>query len=171
MSRVLLINGSPNEFGCTYTALSEVKKSLEKNGVAAEIYYLGKPAIHGCTGCDACSKLDRCMYDDAVNAVAARLQYKLAAAVVSCRRAGSTASLDRLIKYFTINNMPLVSSQYWAQVHGTNPDEVRQDAEGMQTMRTLGENMAWLLRCIEAGKAAGVPAPAREPRVMTNFMR
>ena len=85
-----------------------------------------------------------------------RLQYKLAAAVVSCRRAGSTASLDRLIKYFTINNMPLVSSQYWAQVHGTNPDEVRQDAEGMQTMRTLGENMAWLLRCIEAGKAAGV---------------
>lgn len=68
-----------------------------------------------------------------------RLQYKLAAAVVSCRRAGSTASLDRLIKYFTINNMPLVSSQYWAQVHGTNPDEVRQDAEGMQTMRTLGE--------------------------------
>lgn len=161
MSRVLLINGSPNEFGCTYTALSEVKKSLEKNGVAAEIYYLGKPAIHGCTGCDACSKLDRCVYDDAVNAVAARLdefdgivvgspvhysgpsaqvcafmdrlfysagerlQYKLAAAVVSCRRAGSTASLDRLIKYFTINNMPLVSSQYWAQVHGTNPDEVR----------------------------------------------
>ena len=73
MSRVLLINGSPNEFGCTYTALSEVKKSLEKNGVAAEIYYLGKPAIHGCTGCDACSKLDRCVYDDAVNAVAARL--------------------------------------------------------------------------------------------------
>ena len=73
MSRVLLINGSPNEFGCTYTALSEVKKSLEKNGVAAEIYYLGKPAIHGCTGYDACSKLDRCVYDDAVNAVAARL--------------------------------------------------------------------------------------------------
>ena len=207
MSRVLLINGSPNEFGCTYTALSEVKKSLEKNGVAAEIYYLGKLAIHGCTGCDVCSKLDRCVYDDAVNAVAARLdefdgivvgspvhysgpsaqvcafmdrlfcsagerlQYKPAAAVVSCRRAGSTASLDRLIKYFTINNMPLVSSQYWAQVHGTNPDEVRQDAEGMQTMRTLGEPLAWLLRCLEAGKAAGVPAPAREPRVMTNFMR
>ena len=126
MSRVLLINGSPNEFGCTYTALSEVKKSLEKNGVAAEIYYLGKPAIHGCTGCDACSKLDRCVYDDAVNAVAARLdefdgivvgspvhysgpsaqvcafmdrlfcsagerlQYKLAAAVVSCRRGGNS---------------------------------------------------------------------------------
>lgn len=150
MSKVLLINGSPNEFGCTYTALSEVKKSLEKNGVAAEIYYLGKPAIHGCTGCGACSKLDKCVYDDAVNAVAA---------------------LDRLIKYFTINNMPLVSSQYWAQVHGTNPDEVRQDAEGMQIMRTLGENMAWLLRCIEAGKAAGVPAPAQEPRARTNFIR
>lgn len=207
MSKVLLINGSPNEFGCTYTALIEVKKSLEKNGVSAEIYYLGKPAIHGCTGCCACAKLSRCVFDDAVNAVAARLdefdgivvgspvhysgpsaqicafmdrlfysagkrlQYKPAAAIVSCRRAGSTAALDRLTKYFTINNMPLVSSQYWPQVHGTNPDEVRQDAEGMQIMRTLGENMAWLLHCIEAGKAAGVPAPAQEPRARTNFIR
>ncbi len=78
---------------------------------------------------------------------------------VSCRRAGSTtASLDRLIKYFTINNMPLVSSQYWAQVHGTNPDEVRQDAEGMQTMRTLGENMAWAAAAASRPVAAGVPA-------------
>ena len=207
MSKVLLINGSPNEFGCTYTALSEVKKSLEKNGVAAEIYYLGKPAIHGCTGCGACSKLDKCVYDDAVNAVAARLdefdgivvgspvhysgpsaqvcafmdrlfysagerlQYKPAAAVVSCRRAGSTAALDRLIKYFTINNMPLVSSQYWAQVHGTNPDEVRQDAEGMQTMRNLARNMAWLLKCMRAGKAAGVTLPETERGSRTNFIR
>ena len=207
MSRVLLINGSPNEFGCTYTALSEVKKSLEKNGVAAEIYYLGKPAIHGCTGCDACSKLDRCEYDDAVNAVAARLdefdgivvgspvhysgpsaqvcafmdrlfysagerlQYKPAAAVVSCRRAGSTASLDRLIKYFMINNMPLVSSQYWAQVHGTNPDEVRQDAEGMQTMRTLGESIAYSIRNKDAGLRERVKQPEYERPVMTNFIR
>ena len=207
MTKVLLINGSPNEYGCTYTALSEIAKTLEKNGVGAELYYLGKPAIHGCTGCGACSALGHCMYEDAVNEIAARLdefdgiivgspvhysgpsaqicafmdrlffsasdklQYKPAAAVVSCRRAGSTAALDRLIKYFTINNMPLVSSQYWAQVHGTCPDEVRQDEEGMQIMRTLGENMAWLLRCIEAGKKAGVPAPAKEPRVRTNFIR
>lgn len=202
-----MINGSPNEFGCTYTALNEVAGALERNGIGTEIYYLGKPAIHGCTGCGACSKLGKCVYDDAVNAVAARLdgfdgivvgspvhysgpsaqlcafmdrlfysagdklKYKPAAAVVSCRRGGSTAALDRLIKYFTISNMPLVSSQYWPQVHGTEPDEVRQDAEGMQTMRVLGENMAWLLRCIEAGRAAGVPGPAKEPRVATNFIR
>ena len=90
---------------------------------------------------------------------------------MSCRRAGSTASLDRLIKYFTINNMPLVSSQYWAQVHGTNPDEVRQDAEGMQTMRTLGENMAWLLRCIEAGKEkSGISVPENDRSNRTDFI-
>lgn len=207
MSKVLLINGSPNEHGCTYTALSEAASALEKNGVETEIYYLGTTAIHGCTGCNACARLGRCVYDDAVNAVAARLdefdgiivgspvhysgpsaqlcafmdrlsysawkklEYKPAAAVVSCRRSGSTAALDRLTKYFTINNMPLVSSQYWPQVHGKTPDEVRQDAEGMQTMRTLGLNMAWLLKCIEAGKTAGVPAPQREPRVATNFIR
>ena len=185
-----MINGSPDEFGCTYTALNEVAGALKRNGIETEIYYLGKPAIHGCAGCRACLKLGKCVYDDAVNAVAARLdgfdgivvgspvhysgpsaqlcafldrlfysagdklKYKPAAAVVSCRRGGSTAALDRLTKYFTINNMPLVSSQYWPQVHGMNPDEVRQDAEGMQTMRVLGENMAWLLRCIEAGRAA-----------------
>ena len=128
--------------------------------IASPVYYASANAT-----LIAC--LDRLFYSTGIR----NLTMKVGAAVVSCRRAGSTASLDRLIKYFTINNMPLVSSQYWAQVHGTNPDEVRQDAEGMQTMRTLGENMAWLLRCIEAGKAAGVPAPAREPRVMTNFMR
>ena len=80
---------------------------------------------------------------------------KLGAAVVSCRRAGSTAAFDRLNKYFTINNMPVISSQYWNQVHGFTPDDVRKDLEGMQTMRTLGRNMAYMLKCIEAGKKAG----------------
>ena len=206
--KALLINGSPHPKGCTYTALEELARTLEAEGIETEIVQAGGRVVCGCTGCGACRKLGKCVYDDAVNETSPKLleadalvigapvhyaspagdaisfmdrlfystgirnlTMKVGAAVVSCRRAGSTASLDRLIKYFTINNMPLVSSQYWAQVHGTNPDEVRQDAEGMQTMRTLGENMAWLLRCIEAGKAAGVPAPAREPRVMTNFMR
>ena len=207
--KVLLINGSPHERGCTYTALDEIRSQLAKRGVDSEILWLGKEPIMSCQGCGACAKMGkgRCVYNDVVNtaiekmetcdgiivgspvhysgpsaqvcafmdrlfySAGERLQYKPAAAVVSCRRAGSTAALDRLIKYFTINNMPLVSSQYWAQVHGTNPDEVRQDAEGMQIMRTLGENMAWLLRCIEAGKAAGVPAPAQEPRARTNFIR
>ena len=96
---------------------------------------------------------------------------KPAAAIMSCRRGGATATLDQLNKYFTISNMPIVSSQYWNMVHGNTPDEVRQDAEGMQTMRTLGTNMAWLLKCIEAGKAAGVTKPEREAKVATNFIR
>jgi multimeric flavodoxin WrbA len=75
-------------------------------------------------------------------------EYKPGAAIVSCRRGGSTAAFEQLNKYFTISGMPVVSSQYWNMVHGTTPDEVRQDLEGMQTMRTLGRNMAWLLKKI-----------------------
>ena len=91
--------------------------------------------------------------------------------MVSCRRGGSTAALDQLLKYFSISEMPVISSQYWNMVHGNTPEEVRQDLEGLQTMRILGANMAWLLRSIEAGKAAGVPLPERELRIMTNFVR
>jgi multimeric flavodoxin WrbA len=100
-----------------------------------------------------------------------RLAYKPAAAVVSCRRGGSTASLDRLNKYFTISNMPIVSSQYWNQVHGNTPEEVVQDLEGMQIMRALGRNMGWMLRSIDAGKKAGVKIPEPEERAWTNFIR
>ena len=206
--KVLLINGSPNEKGCTFTALSEVAGSLNKNGVETEIFWIGKKAIHGCVACMGCTKLGRCVFgDDGVNELNARagefdglvigapVYYagpngsmcafmerlffsggakwagKPGASVVSCRRAGSTASFDRLNKYFTINNMPVVSSQYWNEVHGFTPEDVRQDLEGMQTMRTLGENMAYLLKCIEAGRKAGVPEPEREETVYTNFIR
>ena len=100
-----------------------------------------------------------------------RWRGKLGAAVVSCRRGGATAAFDRLNKYFTISNMPVVSSQYWNQVHGFTPDDVRKDEEGLQTMRTLGENMAWLLRCIEAGRQAGVSLPEYEPITFTHFIR
>jgi multimeric flavodoxin WrbA len=96
---------------------------------------------------------------------------KPGAAIVSCRRAGSTAALEQLNKYFTISSMPIVSSQYWNMIHGNTPAEVRQDLEGMQIMRTLGQNMAWLLKSIAAGRAAGVPAPVYEKRVGTNFIR
>ena len=98
-------------------------------------------------------------------------EYKPGAAVVSARRGGTTAALDALNKYFTINCMPVVSSKYWNMVHGNTPDEVRQDLEGMQVMRTLGRNMAWLLKCIEIGRAAGITAPEPEPPVRTNFIR
>ena len=98
-------------------------------------------------------------------------QYKPGAAIVSCRRGGATAAFEQLNKYFTISNMPIVSSQYWNMVHGSTPEEVKQDLEGMQTMRTLGKNMAWLLKSIQAGKEAGVTLPEKEPRAITNFIR
>ncbi|WP_294489224.1 flavodoxin family protein [uncultured Mailhella sp.] len=96
---------------------------------------------------------------------------KPGAAVVSCRRGGASAAFEQINKYFGMNNMPVVTSIYWNQVHGNTPDEVRQDAEGLQTMRQLARNMAWMLRCFEAGKAAGVPLPEKEPVIRTNFIR
>lgn len=97
--------------------------------------------------------------------------YKPGAAIVSCRRGGSTAAFEQLNKYFTISNMPIVSSQYWNMVHGNTPEEIKQDLEGMQTMRTLGRNMAWLLKSIHAGKEAGIALPNKEQRIATNFIR
>lgn len=206
--KVLLINGSPNIHGCTYTALEEVARALEEEQITAEIFHIGNKPIRGCMDCGVCSKFPgKCAYDDDTVNVALELAkeadgfifgapvhyasasgaitsfldrffysgegfaYKPGAAVVSCRRAGSTASLDQLNKYFTISNMPVVSSQYWNMVHGNTPEEVRQDIEGLQTMRLLGKNMAWLLKCIEAGKSAGIALPEREERVFTNFVR
>lgn len=96
---------------------------------------------------------------------------KPGAAVVSCRRGGASAAFEQINKYFGMNNMPVVTSIYWNQVHGNTPDEVRQDLEGLQTMRQLARNMAWMLRCFEAGKAAGVPLPGVEPSIRTNFIR
>lgn len=112
------------------------------------------------------SFLDRSFYAGG-NAFA----YKPGAGIISCRRAGSTAALEQLNKYFSINRMPIVSSQYWNMVHGNTPEEVLRDSEGLQIMRTLGRNMAWLLRSIEAGRNAGVPLPETEDRVWTNFIR
>ena len=204
--KVLLVNGSPHEFGCTYTALAETAKALNENGVETEIIWLGKQALEGCRGCGACRKLWKCVIEDCVNefmekaAVAdgfvfgspvhyasaggalvsfmdrlfysssRKLAYKPAACVVSCRRGGATATFDVLNKYFTINNMPVVSSNYWNEIHGNTAEEAMQDIEGIQTMRVLGNNMAWLLKCIEAGKAAGIE-PQKEKKVLTNFIR
>lgn len=100
-----------------------------------------------------------------------RMAGKLGASVVSCRRGGASAAFDRLNKYFAISNMPIVPSQYWNQVHGFTPEDVRKDEEGLQTMRTLGENMAWLLKCIDAGRKSGVALPMYEQTIMTNFIR
>lgn len=205
--KVLLVNGGPHEKGCTYTALEEVSKTLQKNGIETEIIWLGVNPIAGCIGCNACLKTGKCFRDDIVNdfiekskeadgfvfgtpvhfassagsltSFMDRVFYgrgylfknKPACCVVSCRRGGATATFDQINKYFSICNMPIVTSQYWNQVHGTNPDEVRKDEEGMQTMRTLGNNMAWLLKCIDVAKKNGVEYPENEKAVKTNFIR
>ena len=205
--KVLLINGSPHKDGCTFTALNEVAKTLEKNGIETEILYLGVKPIAGCIACGKCFEQKKCVFDDKVNEILTRcdefdglvigspvyyagpsgqlrafldrLFYaggwrfsgKPGAAVVSCRRGGATAAFDKLNKYFTISSMPIVSSQYWNQVHGAYAEQVFQDEEGLQTMRTLGNNMAWLLKCIQLGKENGITLPEREPHLWTNFVR
>ena len=203
--KVLLVNGSFHEKGCTYTALCEVEKALNANGIQTEIYQIGN-ATSGCRGCRACKKLGKCVIDDGVNEFVEKaanfdgfvfgspvyyasaagalvgfmdrafysggrnFAYKPAAAVVSCRRAGASTTFDVINKYFTINNMPVVGSNYWNEIHGNTAEEAAQDEEGLQTMRVLGNNMAWLLKCIELGKIEGLE-PVKEKKVMTNFIR
>lgn len=124
---------------------------------------VGSPVYFAGPNGSLCALLDRLFYSSKPF-----LQYKPAASVAVCRRGGASATFDRLNKYFTITNMPVVSSQYWNSVHGALPGEALQDAEGMQTMRTLGNNMAWMLKCL---KGSGQPLPEREPAVRTNFIR
>ena len=208
--KVLLVNSSPHENGCTFTALSEAAKRLNEHGIETEIFQVGSGPVHSCAACGGCARTrGACVFTDdcvneliqkaaacdglvigspvhyasasgAITAVMDRLFYagggalrgKPGAAVVSCRRAGSTAALDQLQKYFPIAGMPLVPSQYWPMVHGANAQEVCEDAEGLQTMRVLGRNMAWMLKCFELGRENGIGYPAREEkRVWTNFVR
>ena len=146
--------------------IDDVVNEFVEKAKDADGFVVGSPVHFANASGAITSFMDRAFYGK--GAVYAN---KPAAAVMSCRRGGATATLDQLNKYFTISNMPIVSSQYWNMVHGNTPDEVRQDAEGMQTMRTLGINMAWLLKCIEAGKTAGIAMPEREAKVATNFIR
>lgn len=132
----------------------------------ADGFVFGTPVHFASASGAITSFMDRAFY-----ARGNRMINKPAAAVVSCRRGGATASFDQLNKYFSISNMPIVSSQYWNMVHGNTPEEVKQDEEGLQTMRTLAKNMAWLIKCIEAGRKAGVPLPAKEEKIYTNFIR
>lgn len=206
--KVLMINGSPNQKGCTYTALNEIAGVLERNGIESEILWIGKGAIHGCSACGSCKTTGVCIFtEDLVNeasvkakdcdalvlgspvyyasingamsafldrlfrVISSHMALKPGASVVSCRRGGASASFDRMNKYFTISQMPVVSSTYWNSVHGNTPEEVLQDLEGLQVMRNLGSNLTWLLQSIEAGKANGVALPEREKRLATNFIR
>ena len=136
----------------------------------ADGFVFGSPVHYASAGGAMTSFMDRLFYSDLCSR--RRLFYlKPAAAVASARRAGTTVTLDQLNKYFMISEMPVISSRYWNMVHGSAPDEVRQDLEGLQVMRVLGRNMAWFLKCKEAGMKAGVPLPESEKRIFTNFIR
>lgn len=192
--KVLLLNGSRREKGCTYTALSLITQELEKAGIDTEIIYIGLNAVNGKLDAlvkECAAKMKEAdglvigspvyyasptgeiqvFLDRFAGAAGADLRHKPAAAIASARRAGTSTTLDVLHKYLMYNEMPIVSSNYWNMVHGNTPEEVLQDKEGVQIMETLGKNMAWLLKCLEAGKKAGVEEPAKPVKVMTNFIR
>ena len=138
-----------------------IEKAREADG-----FVFGTPVYYAHPSGRILSILDRVFY-----AGKSAFVHKPAAAIASARRAGTTASLDVLQKYFTISQMPVVSSTYWTMVHGKEPEDVLKDAEGLQTMRNLASNMAWMLRCIEAGKSMGIQPPQAESVARTNFIR
>ncbi|MGN0317680.1 MAG: flavodoxin family protein [Lachnospira sp.] len=192
--KVLMINGSRRQDGCTYTALSRIGEELATHGIESEIvhvgiksvngevndivkevaekaktadgFIVGSPVYYASPSGEIITFLDRLF-----GVAGADLRYKPAAAVASARRGGTTATIDVLYKYFSFNQMPIVSSNYWAMVHGNTPEEVVKDEEGMQMLRVLGKNFAWLLECIEAGRSAGINAPDPEDKIKTNFIR
>ncbi len=205
--KALLVNGSPRPNGCTFTALTELRNTLESEGIEVELIHVGNKNIRGCIACRKCASTGKCVFDDIVNEVAPKLAeadafvigapvyfsspaggaisfmdrlffstlhtdktMKVGAAVVTCRRGGNTASFDVLNKYFTMTGMPVASSQYWNMVYGGSAEEVRQDAEGLQTMRTLGRNMAFMMKSIQLGKEK-FGLPQKEQPTFTNFHR
>ncbi len=207
--KVLLINGSCHEKGCTYTALSEVAGALDEQKIEVEVFQLGGKPIRDCIGCGnvpgwrmpvflmttlsmSLSKKPRKQTDLFLERlytmpIPAGAFFRRLTERFMRQRAHSLISLRQqllrqdalepplllmfLNKYFTIAEMPVVSSSYWNMVHGNTPDEVKQDKEGLQSMRNLGRNMAWLLQCISAGSEQGINAPQNEYNHRTNFIR
>ena len=204
--KVLLINGSPRSHGNTAAALAEMAQIFAQESIEAEIVQVGNQDIRGCIACGHCYKQGKCVFDDAVNVLAAKFEaadglviaspvyyaspnatliaaldrlfysthfdkrMKVGASVAVARRGGCSATFDVLNKYFTISGMPVASSQYWNSVHGGRPGEAAQDEEGMQTMRTLARNMAFLMKSIALGKEQ-FGLPQREAHQFTNFIR
>jgi len=206
--KVLLINGSPRQNGNTHSALAEVAKTLNAEGIETEFFWIGNRPVRGCASCYACldRKLGKCVFDDDVcNKLSARfaeadgfvvgsptyygqpagallavlqraffsagaaLRGKPAASVAVCRRGGSTAAFQCLNMPFEMLNSILIGSQYWNVVFGLEPGDAEGDAEGRQTMRTLGRNMAWVLKNLKRDGA--IPLPAPEEWQPTNFIR
>ena len=204
--KILMINGSPHEKGTTMRALKEVEAVLNATGIETEIITVGNKKIEGCTGCRACKKTGKCIYNDIVTETLEKMEYadgivigspvyyasingtlkcfldrffysgdcfshKVGAAVVCARRAGTTAALDIINKYFSISNMVVATSNYWNMVHGANADDAEKDLEGLQTMRVLGKNIAWLVKSFRVAKENGILPPAAEKKIRTNFIR
>jgi len=205
MAKVILLNGSPHEKGCTWTALDEMIRIFEIEGLETELIHVGNKAVRGCISCGYCKQNGKCVFnDDLVNETAPKFEaaeglvvgspvyygspngtilsfmdrlfysshfskhMKVGAAVVSCRRGGNTASFDVLNKYFTISGMPVASSTYWNQVHGFTAEDVRKDREGLQTMRNLARNMAFMIKAFsDAGGKHGLPEV--EQKYVTSF--
>jgi multimeric flavodoxin WrbA len=136
----------------------------------ADGFIFGSPVHYAAASGAITSFMDRAFYTD-LQANRQSFYLKPAAAVVSPRRAGTTSTFDQLNKYFTISEMPINASRYWNMVHGATPEDVKKDLEGLQTMRVLARNMAWFLKCKEAGTKAGVLFPVKEENIYTNFIR
>ena len=192
--KVVLVNGSRRDAGCTYTALSVVAKELEAQGIDTEIVAVGSRVVKGeldavvkevgakITDADGLIVGSPVYYasptgeilmflDRLFGAYGNELRYKCGSSIASARRGGTTSTVDELNKYFQINQMPVVSSNYWNIVHGNTPDEVVKDEEGMQTMRLLGQNFAWLVKSIDAAKKQVIELPQGENKIKTNYIR
>jgi multimeric flavodoxin WrbA len=197
--KVLLINGSPHEKGCTNAALGAIADVLREAGMESEIIYLASESIPNYIApCCDFKKADEVLekaktadgfvfgspvhYAGMSSVLKTFLDYffwmcgdsarnKPAAAFVSGRRGGATAALSSIYEFFGNAGMPIVSAQGWHVVHGNTPEEVAQDQEGLHNLRVMAKNIVWLLRCIEAGRAAGIDAPAKETKPKTNFIR
>ena len=206
--KVLLVNGSPRKNGNTFTALSEIAKTLQAEGIESEIVWIGNKPVRGCIACGTCkAKGDgKCVFDeDVCNSIStkfaesdgfvfaspvyygqpngallaimqraffsngANLQNKPGAAVTICRRGGATAAFEALQMPMQMMNMPLATSQYWNIAYGREEGQAAQDTEGMQTMRTLAHNLAWMIRGLRGEKAPELPE--REPWQPMHFIR
>lgn len=202
--KVLLINGSPREDGCTKRALKEVIDTLETEEIETELITIGNKDIRGCICCRKCVEDGKCVFDDIVNEISEKFEkadgiiigtpvyyagsngtllslldrlfysskfdktMKVGACVISSRRAGSTSAYDEINKYFGISNMPIISSSYWNEVHGSTKEDVEKDLEGLQTMRNLARNMAFMIKSIKLGKEK-YELPKLEKGTFTSF--
>ena len=208
MGKVIILNGSPKANGNTATALHEVERTLQLQGIETEWIHVGHLQIHGCIDCNKCWTTGICAFGDTVNEISAKMHeadglligspvyfaspngtllslldrlfysnlhtdwsMKVGAAVSIARRGGATATMDVLNKYFLKTNMPVVPSQYWSIAHGTTPGEVTQDKEGMQTMRQLGLNMAFLIKSIRLGLQQFGSPKIQEELTETHYIR